>query len=193
MLRMNFLTLFDKYDWGSGTWVIHTARECWAILSVDSSGNTLPETCHYVRRAESSIFEIKFQSPEQRAKWQKLDGGFYDRIMKRAKDYENTFSVENIDRINRYLTELPDYTALVQDSKIPQNTFISTVQPHHHIDEQLDGLRIAEYMLHLDEGDALLFIENLTIHWAAQLPLVAASDAALERGRYLYLLAEEME
>jgi len=190
---MNFLTLFEKYNWVSGTWVIHTARECWEILSVDSSGNTLPETRHYVRRAESSIFAIKFQSPEQKTKWQKLNGGLYDRIMKRANDYENTFSAENISRINRYLTELPDYAALVRDSTIPKNTFISTVQLPHHVDEQLDGIRIADYMLHLDEGDALLFIENLTVHWVTQLPLVAASDASLERGRYLYLLAEEME
>ncbi len=190
---MNFITLFDKYGWGSGTWVIHTAHECWAILSVDSSGNTIPETRHHIRRAESSTFAIKFQSPEQEKKWQKLNGGFYDRIMKQANDYENTFSAENIYRINQYLTELPDYAALVQHSKIPKNTFISTVQLPHHVDEQLDGIRIADYMLHLDEGDAQLFIENLTIHWAAQLPLVAASDACLERGRYLYLLAEEME
>jgi len=190
---MNFLTLFDKYGWDSGTWVIHSARECWAILSVDSSGNTIPETRHHVRRAESSTFPIKFQSPEQEKKWQKLDGDFYDLIMKRANDYENTFSAENIYRINQYLTELPAYDALVQDSKIPKNTYISTIQPSHHVDEQLDSLRIAEYMLHLDDEDALLFIENLTIHWAANLPLVAASDAALEQGRYLYLLAEEME
>lgn len=193
MLRMNFLTLFDKYDWGSGTWVIHTARECWAILSVDSSGNTLPETRHYVRRAEQSTFVVRFQSPEQGKKWRKLNGGFYARIMKRAEDCERTFSAENLDLIRQYLIELPAYDVLVRDSKIPKNTFISTVQQTHHVDEQLDGLRIAEYMLHLDEGDALLFIENLTIHWATQLPLVAASNASLERGRYLYLLAEEME
>jgi hypothetical protein len=110
---MNFLTLFDKYDWVSGAWVIHTARECWTILSVDSSGNTLPETRHFVRRAESSTFAVRFQSPEQKVKWQKLDGGFYDRVMKRANDYENTFSAENISRINQSLTELPDYAALV--------------------------------------------------------------------------------
>jgi hypothetical protein len=113
--------------------------------------------------------------------------------MKRADDYENTFSAENTNRINQYLTELPDYDVLVQDTKIPKNTFISTAQHPHHIGEQLEGLRIAEYMLHLDDGNAQSFIETLTIHWAANLPVVPGSKPSFEKGRYLYLLVEQME
>lgn len=190
---MNFLTLFDKYGWFSGTWIIHTASECWAILSVDSSGNTLPETRHYVRRAESSNFAVRFQSSEQAKKWQELNSGFYARIMKRAKDYEHTFSAKNLDLIRQRLTELPAYDILVQDSKIPIGTFISTVQSSYYESEQRLGLQIADYMLHLAQADAIAFIEDLSINWAASLPLIPGSDPLLEGGRYLYLLAEQME
>ena len=190
---MNFITLFDKYDWFSGTWIIHTASECWAVLLVDSSGNTIPETRQYVRKAESSTFMVRFQSPEQGKKWLELNGGFYARIMQRAENYERTFSAENLNLVRQHLTKLPAYDALVRDSKIPEGTFISTVQLPYYESEQRLGLQIADYMLHLDQTNAMSFIEDLTIHWAANLPLVAGSDPLLERGRYLYLLAEQME
>jgi hypothetical protein len=189
---MNFLNLFDEYNWFSGTWVIHTASECWVILSVDSSGNTIPETRHYVRKAESSNLAVRFQSPEQAKKWQKLNGGFYACLMKRAENYKRTFSTENLDLLRQHLTELPAYDVLVRDSKIPQGTFVSTLQKPYESEQRL-GLLLADYMLHLDQADALSFIGDLAVHWAASLPLVPGSDPLLEKGRYLHLLAEQME
>ena len=69
----------------------------------------------------------------------------------------------------------------------------SKVRGRHYVNEQRDGLKIADYMLHLDLVSALTFLENLSIHWAANLPIAEDSSSFLEYGRYLYLLAEQME
>jgi hypothetical protein len=192
---MNFLTLFENYDWFSGTWVIHTALERWAILVVDSSGDIVPE--RWSRRKDyfdkTGTQVIKHHSPEQKKEWHRLNSNFYHRIMKRAEDYEVTFTAENILAIRKYLTDMPTFDSIVQDSKIPKNKIVARIHNPHFINEQRDGLSVSEYMLHLNQDNALFFLENLSIHWASSLHIEKDSDVPYEQGRLLYILAEQME
>lgn len=135
---------------------------------------------------------VKYQSPGQASAWNALTSDFYHRIMMRAKEYETTFSLQNITIIRQYLEDMPGYNTLMQTTIIPNNKMVAKIQKHYD-NAQRDGLRIAEYMLHLDRANALTFLENLSIHWAASLPVVAGSDVPLEHGRFLFLLAEQME
>jgi hypothetical protein len=191
---MNFVTLFENYNWFSGTWVIQTAFERWAILVVDASGEVVPESWFQKDYLETiGLRDIKYHSPEQNKEWHRLNSNFYHRIMKRAQDYEVTFATENIDAISKYFTDIPTYDTLVKHSKIPKNGNVARIKNPHYVNEQRDGLCISEYMLHLDHKNAFSFLENLSIHWASSLPVGKDSDAPFERSRYLYLLAEQME
>jgi hypothetical protein len=192
---MNFITLFENYNWFSGTWVIHTALERWAILVVDSSGDVVPE--RWSSRKDyfdkTGIQAIKYHSPEQKKEWHRLKSNFYHRIMKRAEDFEVTFTPENIEIIRKILTGMPAYDTIVQVPKIPENKIVTKIHNQHFNNEQRDGLLVSEYMLHLDQDNALSFLENLSIHWASSLPIEKDSDVPFEQGQYLYVLAEQME
>ncbi|MFZ5911642.1 MAG: hypothetical protein ACOYYU_16630 [Chloroflexota bacterium] len=119
--------------------------------------------------------------------------GFYQRIMKRSTDHENTFSPENINSIREYLSAASK-AARKQTTRIPRYKVATRIERPYHVDEQRDGINIAEYMLQLDQESALTFLENLSIYWAANLPVPGnINDSSLEHGRYLYLLAEQME
>jgi hypothetical protein len=194
-MSMNFVTLFENYDWFSGTWIIHTALERWAILVVDSSGDVVPE--RWLRRKDyfdkTGTQAFRHHSPEQKKEWDRLNSNFYHRIMKRAEDYERTFATESIKTIRKYLTDIPAYDIVVQDSKIPENKIVAKIHNPHFINEQRDGLYISEYMLHLNQDDALSFLENLSIHWASSLPVNSDTNVPFEQGRSLYILAEQME
>lgn len=119
--------------------------------------------------------------------------GFYQRIMKRSTDHGHTFSPENINAIREYLSAASQ-AARKRPTRIPKQEVAARIEHPHHVDEQRDGIGIAEYMLQLDQESALTFLENLSIYWAANLPVPEqTNDSSLERGRYLYLLAEQME
>jgi len=78
--------------------------------------------------------------------------------------------------------------------RIPGYKVATRIKHPYHVDEQRDGIHIAEYMLQLDRESALTFLESLSIYWAANLPVPEhIDDSSLEHGRYLYLLAEQME
>jgi len=194
-MSINFVALFKHYNWFSGTWVIHTALERWAILVVDPSGEVVPERWLH----KKDYFElvemqgVQYQSPEQNKEWHRLNSNFYRRIMKRADDYESTFAAENIESIRKYLTGIPTYDTIVRHSKIPENKIVARIKNLHYVNEQIDGLCISDYMLLLDQENALSFLENLSIHWASSLPINKDSVAQFEQGRFLYLLAEQME
>ena len=194
-MSINFVTLFNHYNWLSGTWVIHTALERWAILVVDPSGEVVPERWLH----KKDYFElvemqgVQYQSPEQNEEWRRLTSIFYRRIMKRAEDYETTFTAENIELARKFLTGIPSYETIVKHSKIPENKIVARIKNLYYVNEQIDGLCISDYMLHLDQENAISFLENMSIHWASNLRVENDSVAQFEQGRYLYLLADQME
>jgi len=195
LMSINFLTLFQHYKWSSGILLIRTALERWAILVVDPSGEAVPEKWLH-KKDYFELVEMKgveYQSPEQNEEWYKLISNFHNRITKRAEDYESTFAAGNIERIREYLTDIPAYETVVKDSKIPNDKIVARIKKVYYVNEQVNGLCLSDYMLHLDREGALSFLENISIYWASNLLIDKDCVAEFERGRYLNLLAEQIE
>jgi len=70
---------------------------------------------------------------------------------------------------------------------------VARIKKVYYVNEQANGLCLSDYMLHLDREDALSFLENISIYWASNLLIDKDCVAEFERGRYLNLLAEQIE
>src|SRR5690606_32319586 len=126
---------------------------------------------------------VEYYSPEQNDEWRKLISNFHQRIVKRAEDYQTTFAKENIELIRKYLTGVPAYETVVKHSKIPDDKIVARIKNVYYVNEQLDGLQISDYMLHLNQEDALSFLEIMSIHWASNLQFDKDCVVEFERGR----------
>jgi hypothetical protein len=194
-MNINFLTLFQHYKVPSSILIIHTALERWAILVIDPSGKAVPDKWLH-KKDYFELVEIKgveYLSPEQTEEWNNLISNFHRRITKRAKDYESTFATENIELIRKYLGNIPTYKTIVKHSKIPNDKIVARIKKVYFVNEQINGLCLSDYMLHLDREDALSFLENISIYWASNLRIDKDCVEEFERGRYLNLLAEQIE
>ena len=194
-MNINFLTLFQHYKVPSSILIIYTALERWAILVIDPSGKAVPDKWLH-KKDYFELVEMKgveYLSPEQTEEWNNLISNFHRRITKRAEDYESTFATENIELIRKYLGDIPTYETIVKHSKIPNDKIAARIKKVYYVNEQVDGLCLSDYMLHLDREDALSFLENISIYWASNLHTDKDSVAQLEQGRYLNLLAEQIE
>ena len=194
-MNINFLTLFQHYKVPSSILIIHTALERWAILVIDPSGKAVPDKWLH-KKDYFELVEMKgveYLSPEQTEEWNNLISNFHRRITKRAEDYESTFATENIELIRKYLGNIPTYEIIVKHSKIPNDKIVARIKKVYYVNEQINGLYLSDYMLHLDREDALSFLENISIYWASNLRIDKDCVEEFERGRYLNLLAEQIE
>jgi hypothetical protein len=194
-MNINFLTLFQHYKVRSSILIIHTALERWAILVIDPSGKAVPDKWLH-KKDYFELVEMKgveYLSPEQTEGWNNLISNFHRRITKRAEDYESTFATENIELIRKYLGNIPTYETIVKHSKIPNDKIVARIKKVYYVNEQINGLCLSDYMLHLDREDALSFLENISIYWASNLRIDKDCVEEFERGRYLNLLAEQIE
>ena len=194
-MNINFLTLFQHYKAPSSILIIHTALERWAILVIDPSGKAVPDKWLH-KKDYFELVEMKgveYLSPEQTEEWNNLISNFHRRITKRAEDYESTFATENIELIRKYLGNIPTYETIVKHSKIPNDKIVARIKKVYYVNEQINGLYLSDYMLHLDREDALSFLENISIYWASNLRIDKDCVEEFERGRYLNLLAEQIE
>ena len=193
-MSINSLTLFQHYKMSSAILVIQTALERWAILVIDPSGKAVPDKWLH-KKDYFELVEMKgveYLSPEQTEEWNNLISNFHRCITKQAEDYESTFATENIELIQKYLSDIPTYETIVKYSKIPNDKIVARIKKVYYVNEQVDGLCLSDYMLHLDREDALSFLENISIYWASNLHIDKDSVAQLEQGRYLNLLAEQI-
>jgi hypothetical protein len=192
---MDYRSIFAKYDWVAGTWVILTALFDWAALVVDPSGEAVP--AHIYKQVLHRFPDARCQSPEQQQRWHTMVSRFYDRILDLSEDYEKTFSPESLSRLHEDLSH--PWGDDERTSQFPFNKAIAVITNENHAAEMIEGQQLAQFMFQMDREDAFKFLVNLSITWASELPSAELSkfatgqNEAQSRGHALYLLAEQLE